>query len=297
LGATPEDAATLPPYRAGLDLPIRGTRSLQPRHEVGGDGKVKRMSARKIGLLAATGLALAGPAAAMVGEDYDPGRDLVTSTWYGAASPAAMQADRAYVAGMRRHHAGALSMSEEYLADAQASSPFLRQFAQAIIRNQRYEIGLLDEVSRNLEKPPVTLNLGLFRLTMQPGATEGLGQFQGFQKSPLPLLAARGPVTARDVQFAKAMTIHHQGALDMARAYNANPEARNRFLRLLNLDIITDQTQEIALMRTAVGAYPGDSASVQVDPSMVHGMEGMGHGTAPAEAHQDHDGHGAHQHH
>jgi uncharacterized protein (DUF305 family) len=110
----------------------------------------------------------------------------------------------------------------------------------------------------------------------------------------VPLLAARGPVMARDVQFAKAMTIHHHAAPDMARAYNAEPDARNQFPKLLNLDIITGQTQEIAPMRFAIAAYPGDPEAVRVDPPMAHGMEGMGHGAPPAEDHQDHDGHGAH---
>jgi uncharacterized protein (DUF305 family) len=91
------------------------------------------------------------------------------------------------------------------------------------------------------------------------------------------------PVTARDVQFAKGMTLHHQAALDMARAYQANPDARNGFLGLLNVDIMTDQTQEIALMRRAVAAYPGNPDAVQVDASMIHGMEGMGHGGGHAE--------------
>ena len=81
------------------------------------------------------------------------------------------------------------------------------------------------------------------------------------------------------MQFAKAMIIHHQGAVEMARAYHANPDARNGFLGLMNVDITTDQTQEIALMRRVIAAYPGDAASVRVDPSMVHGMEGMRHGS------------------
>jgi uncharacterized protein (DUF305 family) len=97
-------------------------------------------------------------------------------------------------------------------------------------------------------------------------------------------------VTERDVQFAKAMTIHHQGALDMARTYNADPHARNGFLRLLNVDILTDQSQEIALMRSVVAAYPGDADAVPVPASMVHGMEDMGHGGG----HAGQGGHAAH---
>ena len=66
----------------------------------------------------------------------------------------------------------------------------------------------------------------------------------------------------------------------------------------MNVDIITDQSQEIALMRSVIAAYPGDAAAVQVDPSMIHGMEGMGHagghaaptpaGAAPHAGHARH---------
>jgi uncharacterized protein (DUF305 family) len=252
-------------------------------------------------------VAATAPAAfAAVGEDYDPDRGPVTTTWYGPVNAAALQADRDYIAGMRPHHAGALTMSQEYLADPGATNPALRHLAQAIVQNQRYEIGLLDEVGRRLDAPPVTYNLGLFRITLQPQATEGLAQMQRFLKAPIPgpLVFGAGQVSERDVQFAKAMTIHHQGALDMAKAYNANPNARNGFLRLLNVDIVTDQSQEIALMRRVVAAYSGDAAAVQVPASMVHGMEGMshnsgghaGHGAAPAgqmPAADPHASHGA----
>ncbi len=244
--------------------------------------------------LAAAGLALAAPAMAAIEEGYLPGGAPVPTTWYEPANPAAQKADRDYVTGMRPHHVGALTMSQEYLADPEASSPVLKALAQAIIRNQAFEIGLLDEVSRNLDRPPIVLNLGFTRLVLQPSATEGMGQMQRFIRSPMPgpmaaLTNPGAPVTARDVQFAKGMTIHHQAALEMARAYHANPAARNSFLGLMNVDIITDQTQEIALMRSVIAAYRGDPDAVQVDASMIHGMEGMHHGVGRGR----HPAHGA----
>jgi uncharacterized protein (DUF305 family) len=265
-----------------------------------------RLPLRLAVLATATGLALAAaPARAAIEEGYDPNGAPVPTTWYEAANPAALKADRDYVAGMRPHHAGALTMAKEYLADPQASSPVLKALAVAIIRNQSFEIGLLDEVSRNLDRPPTVLNLGFIRLALQPAATEGMGQMQRFQRSPIPGPAAAmadpgAPVTARDVQFAKGMTIHHQAALEMARAYHANPDARNGFLGLMNVDIITDQTQEIALMRSVIAAYPGDPDAVRVDASMIHGMEGMRHGGHGGHAAQAADqaptgaGHGDH---
>jgi uncharacterized protein (DUF305 family) len=240
-------------------------------------------------LAAAAGLALAAtPARAAIEDGYEPGDTPVPSTWYRTADPAARKADRDYIDGMRPHHAGALSMSRDYLADPQAGSAVLKALAQAIIRNQSFEIGLLDEVARNLDQPPIVIGLGPVRLALQPMATEGLDQMRRFIRTPIPgPFAAMGgpPVTVRDVQFAKAMTIHHQAALDMARAYHADPAARNGFLHLLNTDIITDQSQEIALMRSVIAAYPGDASAVPVDPSMIHGMEGMQHGGAAHAGH------------
>jgi uncharacterized protein (DUF305 family) len=119
-----------------------------------------------------------------------------------------------------------------------------------------------------------------FGLTLQPVATEGLTQSQRFFRAPVPSPAGNpvGPVSARDVLFAKAMAIHHEAAVQMAQAYHANPAAKNGFLGLMNVDIVTDQTQEIALMQLVVDAYPGDAGTIMPDPSMIHGMEGMQHG-------------------
>jgi uncharacterized protein (DUF305 family) len=109
-----------------------------------------------------------------------------------------------------------------------------------------------------------------------------LGPLWHFQRQPIPGLAdvlASPPPAARDVQFAKGMTLHHQAALDMAREYGADPAARNGLLQWLNVGIVTDQTQEIALMQAVVRRFAGDADTVPVDMAMVHGMPGQ---AAPA---------------
>ena len=237
-----------------------------------------------LALAACLTLALTQPARATIEEGYAPGGTPVPSTWYRWADPAALAADRDYVRGMRQHHAGALTMSEAYLAEPAARSPALRRLAVAIIRNQRFEIALLDEVGRNLDQPPLRLG----GLTLQPMATEGLAQMAQFQRSPIPGAGAPGPVSEADVVFAKAMILHHQGALAMVRDYRAasgTGPAANGFLGLVNVDIVTDQTQEIALMRRVIAAWPGDAAAVAVPPGMVHGMPGMAAGQ-PHDRHQ-----------
>ena len=261
-------------------------------------------------------LAAAHPAAAMVGEGSDEGIEPVLSRTYTVVPrdrlPATLKADRDYVTGMRAHHAGALTMSDEYLRDPAASSPALRDLAVAIMHNQRFEIALLDGVAASLDQPAAVLDLGFARLAVQPAAVENLAIQYRYSKAPIPgplspLDRPGAPVSARDVQFARAMTIHHQGALDMARAYQADPNGRNTFLGLLNVDILTDQIQEIGLMRRVVAAFPGDASAIPVPASMIHGMEGMSHGgheghaapAAPANGRPDdrhegpHAGHGA----
>jgi uncharacterized protein (DUF305 family) len=228
-------------------------------------------------LAAAAVVALAVPARAAIEESYVSGETPVTTTWFAARSEPAQRADRHYVAGMRPHHAGALTMSIEYLRNPGRSSPLLQALSRAIVRNQTFEISVLDEVGRNLAAPPLRLPFGVM---LQPVATEGLTGTQRFFKEPIPsaIFYASGPVTETDVRFAKAMIIHHEGAVEMARGYLGNRAARNGFLSLMNVDIVTDQTQEIALMRRVIAVYPGDPDAVVVDPSMIHGMEGMAHG-------------------
>lgn len=188
-------------------------------------------------------------------------------------------------------------MSQEYLADLASSSPLLRQLARAIIINQQFEVLLLDQVAVNLSQPPVVLPFGI---KLQPMATEGVSQARLFRREPIPgrFGYAMGPVSERDVQFAKAMTMHHQGALDMAREYHANPDARNGFLGLFNVDVVTDQATEIALMGRVIAAYAGNPDAVQVDPSMVHGMEGMAHHGAHSRtpSHAGPEDHSTHSH-
>lgn len=191
-----------------------------------------------------------------------------------AAAEASIAADRDFIAGMRRHHQGAVTMAQAYLADGR--HPLLIRLAKAIITNQVFEIALLDDVERHIMVPPRRIGPLVFR---QAG-WDGLEHTARFIKAPPPgfldLWLDRTPANAADVKFAKAMTIHHQAAVDMAHAYNANADADNRILKALNRDIVIDQTYEIRLLRRLIARYPGNVEEVAVDPSMVHGMPGHG---------------------
>ncbi|MGY4802445.1 DUF305 domain-containing protein [Teichococcus aerofrigidensis] len=219
-----------------------------------------------------------------VGRTYDPEQEAqaapVPTTWWDIlpreAAAAAIAADRDYVEGMRPHHAGALTLARDYLADPDAASPVLKHLAQAIITNQGFEILLLDTVAEQLRHPPTDLFAGL---VIRPVGVEGLGPYNHHMHAPAPgpLAALNGgaPISARDVRFAKEMSVHHQAAVRMARAYNGQPEARNDFLRLLNVNILRDQTQEIAVMRGVIDAYPGDASAITIDPDRIPGMQHM----------------------
>ncbi|MFA5592142.1 MAG: DUF305 domain-containing protein [Micavibrio sp.] len=222
---------------------------------------------------------------AAVEPDYAPGKPPVTNPWYAHQDEAARQADLDFITGMRPHHAGALSMSEEYLADKAASYGPLKALAKSIIHNQKFEIAMLDRVGELAGKPLVPEKAG--GTEWRQIAEQGLAQKMRFVRAPIPgpFHSGAEPVSERDVQFAKAMIIHHEGALVMCDDYLKNPAVANKYLKLLCVDILRDQEQEIRLMRNITGRYDGNPDDVKIDDSMIHGMEGMNHG-----AH----GHGAH---
>ena len=211
-----------------------------------------------------------------------------------AIDQSTIQADLDYAASMRRHHAGAVTMSTDYLEDARSTNPILRKMARAIIANQRFEIAVLDVVRHHVEKGPETVaDLGAVRVVRRQIGIDGLEhQWQFVKRRPpglLDLALAPGlEPSERDVKFAKEMMLHHQMALDMARAYNADPNATNLILKRLNLDIIVDQANEIGFLQHIVERFPGDPDAVEIDRSipgmdmpMDHGggsTEGMDHG-------------------
>ncbi len=233
---------------------------------------------KKMLSLLAVALCLAQtPAWAAVEPGYDSGKPLAVTPWYGTVGAAQIAADQNFITGMRPHHAGALTMSQSYLADPGATNAVLKKLARGIMHNQNFEIAMLDQVQHHLHN--ASDKMGRQRI-----ATGNLSQGKRFFRAPMPgpldAWAGSRDVSRRDVEFAKAMIVHHQGALDMAHDYLNNPDAKNNYLELMCLDILLDQAQEIALMQSIINAYPGDADEIKIDPSMVHGMEGMSHGSA-----------------
>jgi uncharacterized protein (DUF305 family) len=204
--------------------------------------------------------------------------------------PRTIRADLDYAAGMQRHHEGAVTMSRDYLDDPRGTNPILRKMARGIIANQRFEIAMLDVVRRHAASEPATvLDLGFARIVRRPAGVDGLEHQWGVLKREPPgfvdlVLAPGLESSERDVKFAREMMIHHQGAVDMARDYNADPQATNLILKRLNLDIIVDQSYEIGFLQQIVDRFPGDPAEVEID-DMIPGMEGMDHGAGHGAGH------------
>jgi uncharacterized protein (DUF305 family) len=212
-----------------------------------------------------------------------------------SVDPTIVRTDLDYAAAMKRHHEGAVTMSTDYLEDARGTNPILRKLARAIIANQRFEIAVLDVVRQHVEKGPETVaDLGAVSVVRREIGVDGLEhQWKFVKRRPpglLDLALAPGlEPSERDVKFSKEMMLHHQMALDMARAYNADPNATNLILKRLNLDIIVDQPNEIGFLQQIVERFPGDPDAVEIDRSipgmdmpMDHGgdsMGGMDHGT------------------
>lgn len=212
-------------------------------------------------------------AKAQVEPDYDPSKPPVTAPWFGNVGAAERKADLDFIKGMRPHHAGALTMSQEYLKNKNASDPRLQKLAKGIMHNQTFEIGLLDMLE-GFAKPAAPAEGTEWRQI----AVKGLAQKQKFVRAPVPVLWGGGPVSKEDVRFAKAMIVHHEGALTMCKDYLGNDDAQNKYLRLLCVDILKDQANDIRFMRSVIGYYPGNPDEVTIDASMIHGMEGMDHG-------------------
>lgn len=220
-------------------------------------------------------LSLPTAAFAQFEDSYSPAEPLVTTPWYENMTAEEKMADMHFIKHMRPHHAGALTMSEEYLNAPDTASARMKHLARAIIHNQLFEIGVLDTIEAHLKT-----------VDIQPGeskwvrsATGSLAQNQRFVFAAIPsLLAGDEVVTERDVAFAKAMIVHHEGAVDMCRTYTKNPDAENGYLKEMCLDIIVGQTQEIELMHDIIAGYAGDADEIRITPAMVHGMDHMLHG-------------------
>jgi len=217
-------------------------------------------------------LFVAVPAFAQVEPGFQPDEPLATTPWFEWMNAEEKMADMHFITHMRPHHAGALTMSQAYLKDDAAQSPRLKKLARAIVHNQTFEIGVLNTLEDILSRSSIAEG----ETKRIHSAQQGLAQNQRFIYAPIPTFVNnQGSASARDVQFAKAMIVHHEGAVDMCKAYNNNPNSVNGYIRKLCLDITTGQTIEIELMHDIIEDYDGNPDAISIKPGMVDGMDHM----------------------
>lgn len=250
---------------------------------------MRHISRTIIAAFAVASVSAGTPLASPYGDNDDDEFHLTTpvrGVYFGNAgrnrAERAMQADLTFARNMSQHHQGAVDMATYYLTDPRGTNPILRRLAQGIIRNQNFEIAVLEVVRRDVERGPhsapgnvVVLNRGW----------EGLEHEWYFVKAPAPSaldiwLSPNLKVSEFDVQFARPMIQHHSMAIEMAKQYNNNPDGGNSVIGTMNYEIMIDQRAEISLLERMIARHGGGVAAVPDDPRMMDIM----HRSMPAMA-------------
>lgn len=141
--------------------------------------------------------------------------------------------DALFIDSMIEHHQGAVTMSEQALAEAER--PEITQLAQTIIAAQEPEITQMTAWREQwyADVPPT----GGMRMDM------GDMTVSGDESTPF------------DQRFMQAMIGHHEGAIEMAR--QAQQQAEQAEIKEFAGEIITAQEQEIGQMRQWLQAWYG----------------------------------------
>lgn len=138
-----------------------------------------------------------------------------------------IEADKTFINKMIEHHMGAIAMARE--AKEKSQRPEITQMANNIISAQEKEIEMMYKWKKDwyndVEK--VEMSTGGHGTSMMQDLGEADAQF--------------------DLRFIKAMTEHHQGALDMAEGVVES--STNDELKTFAEKIISDQSKEIDQMK------------------------------------------------
>lgn len=192
--------------------------------------------------LLAAGLALAGCSTASgpaTTSTTTTASDSVPSTTPTAG--AANQADVQFAQMMIVHHQGALDMAR--LAADRAASPEVRELAANIERAQQPEIDTMTGWLAEWDAAPLASDgamPGMDHGAMSESGEGGMADDQSMTQ----LQNASG--ADFDRLFLQLMTVHHQGAVDMAET--EADAGQNAAATALAHQIIVDQTAEIDLM-------------------------------------------------
>jgi uncharacterized protein (DUF305 family) len=154
--------------------------------------------------------------------------------------PADANYDLRFIDAMIPHHQGAIEMAKE--AQQKSQRPEIKQFAEAIIKEQEREIGQLRQWRQAWypqagDKPMAYHPQMGHMMEMSPEQTESMKMSQD-------LGAADGEF---DLRLINAMTPHHEGAVVMAE--DALSKSQRPEIKELARNIIASQQREIEQMK------------------------------------------------
>ena len=223
-------------------------------------------------------LAIGGTLAGCGDDDSTAGSSAPTggSTAQTAAKPTASAAevDKAFVRQMVPHHKMAVEMAE--MAAKSAEHGEIKTLSSAIISAQNKEITELEMIAKELGVTPDAPmgQSGSGASMMDDAKTLGLSMDQMGMSMDMAALESADPF---DKAFIDEMTVHHQGAIAMAKAQLAGGE--NAELKKIATAIVTAQEKEAADMAAWKAEwYPGAAGSEEEADAVGSGdMSGMGH--------------------
>lgn len=149
----------------------------------------------------------------------------------GMMQPFTGKADLDFVTGMVPHHQGAIDMAKVVLQFGK--DPEIKKLAEAVVKAQDSEIAFMKEWLAKVDQNTLAVS--------PDSAKANQAAMAVMMKNMM------APTTGNaDVDFAKGMIPHHQGAIDMAKV--ALQFAKDPALLKLATDIVGAQEGEIAFM-------------------------------------------------
>lgn len=211
------------------------------------------------------------------GDDETTASSTTGSTGAQAApksTASAGQIDQAFVRQMVPHHMMAVEMAD--LAKGSAEHEEVKTLAGDIISAQKKEIAELQAIAKELgvtPDQPMGESGGGTTMT-DDAAALGLTMAQMGMSMDMTALQSAKPF---DQAFIDDMTVHHQGAIAMAKAQLAGGEDPD--LQKIATAIVSAQEKEIAQMaQWKADWYPdGSGTSDQTGDEMSGDMSGMSH--------------------
>lgn len=215
------------------------------------------------------------------GDDNESGAGSAATTGSAAAqttpkpTASAAEVDKAFVRQMVPHHMMAVEMAE--MAQKSAEHDEVKTLSGEIISAQNKEITELQAIAKELgvtPDEPMGEGGGHGASMAGDAKTLGLSMEQMGMSMDMAALESADPF---DKAFIDEMTVHHRGAIAMAKAQLAGGE--NAELGKIATAIVSAQESEIAEMaKWKADWYPdGAGTSEQTDGEMSDDMSGMGH--------------------